>query len=225
MDLDLNKFDKIISLGTTCTFSFMFPMENFYRCIFDSSIVTPMWAVCQLISNNFEDFLSNVAYEKLYDGANGSGIYDKKYYIRTFGNNPLAPDYIAFCDIMKNKSAEFMETLRTATGNILFLRHAEVTYHKYYGNRLNHPDFVEYFAKPELDYVKDFSNIIKNLNPNIKFKILFMSDVDECFTDDEHNIIGIPDHPHAEFMNKDLHAIMKNHINRHCEFLSEKLFQ
>jgi hypothetical protein len=164
-----------------------------------------------------------MAYEKLYDGSNGSGIYDKQYYIRTFGNDPAAPEYVSYCQLMKEKADEFMNLLKTFSGNILFLRHAEVPYHKYYGNRLDHPDFKEYFEKPELDYVKEFSDIIKNINPNITFKILFISDNDDCFVDEEHNIVGIPDHSLAEFMNKHLHAIMNDHFQTHAEFISKNL--
>jgi hypothetical protein len=223
MDLNLNKYDKIISLGTTCTFSFMFTLKNFHRSVFDTSIVAPMWGICQLISNNFDGFLSNMVYDKLYDGANGSGIYDKKYFMRTFGNNPRAPDYMGFCKIMQDKGDEFMELLKTAKGNILFLRHAEMQSHKYYGTRLPNVEFDVYYSKPEIEYVKQFSNIIKTINPNLKFKILFMSPDEDCFVDEEHNIIGIPDNEAAEFMNKDLKTIMNNHFNTYCSFMSQHL--
>lgn len=220
MDINLNKYDKIISLGTTCTFSFLFSLKNFHRCIFDSAMATSMWAICQLLNNNFDGFLSDMAYQKMYDGLNGFTIYDKKYFIRTFGTNPTSPDFIAFCKSMQEKACEFMNELSTLSGNILFLRHEEKSYHNYYGNRIDHPDFNKYFEKPEIDYLKDFSNIIKNINPNIRFKILFISDNDDCFIDDEHNIIGIPDNPLAEFMNKHLHMLMTEHINNHSKFLS-----
>ena len=223
LNLNLDKFDKIMSLGATCTFSVLYSLNNFHRCLFDVSMVTSMWAICQLLENNFDNFFCDMAYEKLYDGINGCAVYDKKYGIRIHGSNPTSPSCLSFCESTKQQGMEFMNTLKNLTGNVLFLRHAEVPHHKYYGKRLNNPDFAMYYEKPELDYVKKFSNIIKNINPNVNFKILYISDVNECFIDSEHNIIGIPDNPLAEFLNKDLHYIMTSHLNEYSSFISENI--
>lgn len=225
MDLNLNKYDKIIALGFTCTFSFMFNLKNFQRSLFDTSIGAPMWAICQLISNNFDGFLSNMEYKKLYDGPNGYLMHDKKYFLRTFGNNPNATDYKGFCKMMQAKAVEFMDIIRSSTGKILFLRHAEIHSHKYYGNRLSHPVFDTYYLKPEIEYVKEFANIIKTINPLLDFKILFISPLpnDDCACDEDHNIICIPDNSLAEFMNKDLHELMKKHFSTYCHFMIQHL--
>ena len=224
MNLNLNKFDKIISLGATCTFSWLFPLKNFHRCVFDTSLATSMWAICQLLDNDFENFLSDMAYEKLYEGGSGNGFatYDKKYFIRTFGNNPKDSDYLSFCQLMKEKAKEFLNLLKTHSGTILFLRQEEGSFHKYYGNRLPHASFAEYFVKPEIDYVKDFSDMVKNINPNLQFKILFLSGHD-CFVDKDHNIVVIPDHPLAEFMNKHLHSVMNSHFDIYSQFISQNV--
>ena len=223
LNLNLNKYDKILSLGSTCTFSVLFSLKNFQRSLFDSNLFTPMWSISNLLLNNFTDFLCDIEYGKFCDGVNGIMLYDKKYAIRIVGNDPNSHECKLFCEVMNTKAVEFMELLKTLSGNVLFLRHQEPSYHKYYGKRLDNPDFASYYEKPELHYVKEFSKIIKDINPNISFKILYMSDVDECFFDDEYNIVGIPNNPLAEFRNKDLHYIMTSHLNAYSSFISSKL--
>src|ERR1700679_3033896 len=75
----------IISLGYNCYPSmYNIKTNNTKKDSFFDDIATPMWAIQQLLQNNFDGFFDSSNYNKikLYDKSNVEFLTNTKYYIR-----------------------------------------------------------------------------------------------------------------------------------------------
>lgn len=79
---------------------------------------------------------------------------------------------------------------------------------------------IEYFKKSELDYIKDYSNIIKTQYPQLEFKIIYISKTLEINYFKENNIIILKlDDESINFNNSGIKFI--NMFEKYKDFLEK----
>jgi Xaa-Pro aminopeptidase len=221
----LNNFDNYISLGYVCNVASYIAQENkrFSAYVFDR-MGTPMWAVSELVANNFDDFLtkSNISAKVLFDKSDKTYVTDSKYYLRlmlTEQNMETAYDsYVNAVKLYKNR---FMTAIMNSKESILFIRSEEPTSYTDLGNRIELPEYAEKYKHNELYYVQQFSDTIKKINPDLNFKILFLNK-DGNMIDDDHNIIGVPV-PECDYRDPFIAKKMVDSVNQQGEFLAHNL--
>ena len=82
----MNNFDLTISLGYNC-YPCMYEEKKagvITKSNFFDDIATPMWAIKELLINDFNGFFDASKYEKMkmFDGSNFEFLTNKQYYIR-----------------------------------------------------------------------------------------------------------------------------------------------
>lgn len=187
----IKKFDYVIPLGYVCNVT-SYVMQIHKReaaYVFDRA-GTSMWAVNELVKNNFEDFLNieNIIPMKLYENSETLTLTDKKYYVRiAMSINSNNNDLLKHNSDKLKHAERFMNLLNLENKTILFIRfeEPEVTEE---GQRIIYDEYKEKFQKDELFYLKDFTNYIKNKNPLLNFQILFINSKENF---NEEHIIGI----------------------------------
>lgn len=212
----IKKYNFVIPIGYVCNVT-SFVMQQNKR---DSAYIfdragSSMWAVSELVKNNFEDFLNidNIIPMKLYDNSEKMYLVDKKYYFRiTMPIHSSKEDLIKH-NIDKSKHKDrFVNLINTTSDkSVLFIRFEEPSITED-GNRIIYEEYSEKFKFDELYYLKKFSDSIKEKNSLLNFKILFIHSNKEIgnFTDVDRNIIGI---------------MMKNECDYKDPFVSKKVVQ
>lgn len=195
--MDIDSYDKVISLGYICNVTSMLttlkkrPKSH----VFDR-IASPMWAVSELVSNDFSDFLSKSNIEKkvLFTNSQEEFVIDKKHYIRLVAPDITSAAFERIRVSLVNKADEFKSMLQNADPKtpILFIRCEEKDSYADRGDRVIFPEYAERYAQSELSHVEQLSDTLKTKYPNLSFKIIFLNSNAERFTDEERNIIGIP---------------------------------
>ena len=199
---------KIISLGYNCFIKkFTNDIGINQETNFFDYIGTSMWAINKLFENNFANLFNEDDYENLkIQTDNLIVITNKHYYFRflhDFKNNTHI-DLIKFninkkidqkiIDDVKLQFYKCKETyerriirlkdLLIKEKKILFIR-LEETMH----NRIIYDEYKSYFEKPELDYIIDYSKMIKINYPNLDFKIIYISKIHDNKYMMENNLI------------------------------------
>jgi Putative papain-like cysteine peptidase (DUF1796) len=161
--------------------------------VFDR-VGSPMWAVQELMENDFEDFMleENVQCKKLFDKSDKEFCVDTKYNVRFPGtiSNIEKLDKVKV-SLLKRKD-RLINKLKSGE-SILFIRAEEPQKYPSLGNRL--PLYEDKYEHGELYYLKLFSESLKTNYPNLKFKILFMNTTEGkkgFFVNKEACIVGIP---------------------------------
>jgi hypothetical protein len=199
---------KIISLGFNC-FIKIFTNDSGIKqeTNFFDYIGTSMWAINKLFENNFANLFNEDDYENLkIQTDNLIVITNKHYYFRflhDFKNNTninlikfnidktIDQNIIDDVKLQFNKFKEAYERriirlkdLLIKEKKILFIR-LEETMH----NRIIYDEYKSYFEKPELDYIIDYSKMIKINYPNLDFKIIYISKIHDNKYMIENNLI------------------------------------
>jgi hypothetical protein len=224
MNADLLKqFDHVIPLGYVCTVSNVLRSYNRFEkatAPFEC-LGTPMWAVDQLIANNFEGFLADMGKAKFFDGYDKEILFDKRYAICAAGEDVSAERFQHFCKAAQARGAALMNLIRNPeTKSVLFVRHERPANVKGYGARLPREEFAQYQGVPELEYVNKFVETVKSLNPKLDFRVLFINEQAEPFVSGQ--IIGVPSVDH-DFRNPHIVEVMTTQLVPHSRFLQEKL--
>ena len=191
----IGNFQNVISIGYVCdTKAFITnTQQSFVRgdYVFDR-MGSPMWAVSELVANNFQNFLTNIGSKVLFDNSEKSYVLDTTYYLRLMLSSPQSINrnkLIASTTIAKNR---FMAAIN-GNQSILFIRSEEPTSYSDIGSRISLPEYADKYANTELSYVNVFSDTVKNINPNLQFKILYLGrTLTAPFNDETHNVVGIP---------------------------------
>jgi hypothetical protein len=208
---------KIISLGYNC-FPKKYTIEigiSQETNLFDY-IGTPMWSINKLFENNFVDFLNINEFENIQVFTNQKMITNKKYNIKFPHDFPHITkksnivihvpfknkDYLKFkfkfiknnkfniskyFDTFKNIYERRINRIKNILSNetkILFIRFEESQ-----KNRIIYNSYKDNLKKLELEYLIDYSNIIKKAYPNLKFKIIYISSIFDINYIKENNII------------------------------------
>ena len=217
------QFDNYISLGYVCNVASYIAAAHMRLTahVFDRMGI-PMWAIDELLQNNFEDFLlkSNLTCKTLFDSSQKKYVIDQKYYLRLMlTENSLSDEN--FLDQFMSSTKKRIERLTNkinGSESILFIRSEEPSSYADLGNRIIFPEYQEKYAKDELDHLRNFSDTIKKRNPQLKFKILFLSHHGQM-VDNEHNIIGIPV-PQCDYRDHFIAQKMKDAVKLHSDFLN-----
>jgi len=194
---------NIISLGYVCNvFGYLNSDKTLHKnlksSVFDR-IASPMWAINELVSNDFEDFLKddNIKHDQLFDKSDRKEHYDSRYYVRFLKTAKLDDIREIF-----NRKIEKLNQILNSDEPVLFVRCEEKHQLTKRGSRIIFDEYKDKYSKNELAYVKLFSNTLKNKYPSLNFKILFMGQSGDNFVDKEHGIVGIG-YPESEFCSRD----------------------
>lgn len=174
---------KIISLGYNCFVKKYVDGKfgKFETNFFDNTGIS-MWAVNELFENDFSDLFNIEDYEKMEIIPRYSVYTNKKYYLRCLHDLPDLSRFNIYKESYERRIKRLDDTIKNK--NILFIRVEE-----HQKNRIIYDFYKEKFAKSELDYNKEFSNIIKNKYPNTKFKIIYISDIYDMQLFEDSNLL------------------------------------
>jgi len=216
----MEKYNHIISLGYVCNVtSYLNSSKNRDTAYVFDRMATPMWAVNELMKNNFEDLLETVKCEKLFERSSKPIPYDSKYYIRL----PLQPSsYEQRVLELKEKLKERADRLKSilmSGESVLFIRDEEPTEYPDLGSRLNIDQYSEKYAKSEREYIKELCDYIKLTYPSLQFKVLFLNNEGEFVED---SIVGIP-RCDVDYRDMKVGAMLKKHINKYEGYLNTNL--
>jgi len=156
-----------------------------------------MWAVNQLIENNFEAFLNKDELENMniLKSYPNEYIYtNKKYYTvvkHDFKHYKYKKGNVQLSDAQFNefktkylrRIASFNEILNS-NKNILFIRFHESK------DKIIYPEYESYYKTSELEYLFEYSDMLKRKCPELKFKVIFISkDLENNYHKDKNIII------------------------------------
>jgi len=199
---------KLISLGSNCFFKMYISYLKIDQetNLFDYT-GTSMWAIVDLLENNNLDKI----FDKKEDFENMKILSDneedkyivtnKKYYIRfkhsfkqdyqNFTNTSLENDELFnnVKETWKRRSERFINQLNLfniTKKPIMFLRYEEDN-----NNRIMYDEYKDKYIKSELDYLINFSNLLKTKYKNLNFHILFFTTnkKENLFLKDENIIL------------------------------------
>lgn len=166
----------VVSLGFNC---FLRKYMNEFLSIrqethFFDYIGSPMWAVCELIENDFADIDDAAEYQAMQVTTSETLITNKRYYLRfkhdftavehQTGNMDTLPDCIAK---YKRRAERFKNLLRSSK-KILFVRLKEETKDRIF---LPHDGDKR---KPEVQHLKDLSDLLSRKFPQLETKFILI---------------------------------------------------
>lgn len=187
--------NNLVSIGYNCFFKkflktkIMFKKETHF---FDN-IGISMWAINELLSNDFEDFFNHEYYKKIQikNNEDNNFLSNTKYYVRfphdlevsKFNNNYNNRYFVNFVNTYQRRKIRLYNFL-TNCKKIIFLRLEEDN-----DKRIFYPEYEEKFINTEFENLISFSEIIKKKFNNQNFVIIFISRTLETNIDDANNII------------------------------------
>lgn len=216
----MEKYDRYISLGYICSVPAMISSLKLKRrsCVFDL-MASPAWAIKELFDNDFDELLDNIEFKKLFDNSEEIFTVDTKYYLRLL---PKSLDQIPkYKNIIVKFAERLMLYLATTTDKVLFIRQSETHTYSDKGTRISDELYAERYEKTETFWMESLSVILKNKYPNLKFKILLMSD-DGNFWDDDNNLVGIQK-ADCDYRNLSIGPTMAKNIKAKKDFLEDHL--
>ncbi len=186
-----HKYDKVISLGSNCFIKkYLDCKKNPNETFFFDYLGISMWSINELLKYNFKDLLNIKDYELLQifnknsDSKIKESIINKKYFIRF--PHDLQSNLNNFKEF-KEKYERRIERLQNYFKNckkILFIRLEENM-----TDRIIYPEYEEKYKITELEYINEFSNLIKKLYPNLEITIIYISKNDCELNNTNNNII------------------------------------
>lgn len=225
----IKNFDFVIPLGYVCNVtSFIMQMHKRDAAYVFDRAGSAMWAISELINNNFEDFLNidNIVPMKMYENSDKLTLTDKKYYFRLALPQNASKDEILKHNTDKMKHKDRFMSLINKTANdktVLFIRFEEPSITEE-GKRLVYFDYENKYKFDELFYLKEFSDCLKKKNPLLNFKILFIHrNVLGNFVINDKNIIGIVMIDNCDYKDPFVSKKVVETLNFHEEFLLNHL--
>lgn len=222
----MNKYN-IISLGYICNVvSYVNSQKelkkNQKKGVFDR-IASPMWAINELIKNDFDDFFldENIKEDQLFDQSKRKEWYDSKYYVRFL--KPVSIDKIRNILLeKKNKLLDLLKNQESIKEPILFIRCEEKHKSEKMGQRIIFNQYKSRYNKKESEYMKEFADILKNKYPGLKYKILYVSSEKKNSFDSEKGIITISTQE-PEFSKIEQPRVLKNIIEKNKDYIEKHL--
>ena len=202
----MNIFDKyiLLSLGSNCNVKkYIDTIKPNNPTQFFDYIGTSMWAINELIENDFSDIFNKDDFENMRTSTKyGSIITNKKYYIRflhdlknidndktrvlTINNNIhvcKANNFTECKDKYDRRIIRFINILNSSN-KVLFIRIEEDN-----RNRIINDIYKDKLQKSELEYTFDLSNTLKRKYSSLDFMILVISFNHDTIYYLEHNVI------------------------------------
>jgi hypothetical protein len=220
----MNQFDDVISIGYICNVSMLLGTTSDNKYVFDRT-ATPMWAVTSLVENNFSDFMlkNNLEKQILFNNDTTEYAVDTNYYIRMRMTLPLSDErYINFFTNINLAKNRFLDKLNSQSDSILFIRAREPMVYSDDGERIISDKYIAKYSKDELEYLKDFSQLLMNKYPNLKFNILFLSENTKN-VDKIHKIVTVPEPPYS-WKDPRIGRKMRQHIETYRGYIDESLY-
>jgi hypothetical protein len=186
--------------------------------VFDR-LATPMWAVKELIENDFDDFLVNLETHKLFDQSDKEYVVDMKYYTRMSVKSQKMIEKLK--EATERRINRLKNVLENETEPVLFVRYEEPNSYEDLGKRIELPEFNEKYSIKEIDYLTDLSKTLKSKYPNLKFKILYFTSQQNI--DSENNIISICKLDSEMYHTRKIGAKLKKCLINQSKFISENL--
>ncbi len=182
----------LLSLGFNCTVKRFLDYTKLTsgETNFFDYIGSSMWSINELFENDFANLFNWTEYKHLQimNDEKSDYLTNSRYYLRFFHDLSIYSTDKQKDDIVGKyfrRKYRLYDTLNKSK-YVVFIRHEEIT-----ENRIIYDEYVERFMTNELEHTKKFSNIIKTKFPNLKFKIILLSDEHNDNHDIEHNIISI----------------------------------
>jgi hypothetical protein len=150
---------------------------------------TPMWAICEMLENNFDGFLDQNKWHNIKPITifNEEMPTHDKYYIRAkhdFFKNNIRVHFKRFNETYFRRIERFIEIL-APSNKIVFIRIEE----EYINVRNLTPEQQEKYSVDEYQYVLNFCNIMKTKFGLTDFFVLYISTTKQ--NNFEHNIITL----------------------------------
>lgn len=183
----LKKNYKFISLGYNCCFKKYIQNKIIKQetQLFDY-IGTPMWAINEIVENNFnsDELCKGENYQKIeiYEKSDKKILVNIKYFIRIIHEITDINDNLI--NQMKRR-CERLHNIFKNTKKIIFLRYEEKM------DKKEFPEYKEKYETKELDYIKQFANLIKFKYPQLEFKIIYVSITEDNNIFKEYNLLVI----------------------------------
>ena len=202
----MNIFDKyiLLSLGSNCNVKkYIDTIKPNNPTQFFDYIGTSMWAINELIENDFTDIFNKDDFENMRTNTKyGNIVTNKKYYLRflhdlknidhdktkvyTINNNIhvcKANNFAECKDKYDRRRQRFIDIL-TSSNKILFIRLEEDN-----RDRIIYDIYKDKLQKSELEYTFDLSNTLKRKYTSLDFMILVISFNHDTTYYQEHNVI------------------------------------
>jgi hypothetical protein len=176
---EIFKHYKILSLGCNCYARlYLTSLKILQETHFFDYIGSSMWAINELIENNFEDCVNMKFFKKLLIVEGKSMIINTKFYLRfphdfkipgKFYNNDVIREF----QLKYKRRVERFERCLKNEQKIVFIRIEESR------DRVKYEEYEDKMARREIEYVVEFVEILKRKYPGLWFKIIFISRVEE----------------------------------------------
>jgi hypothetical protein len=187
--MDYLKNFKLVSLGTNCMIKIYTKLYIDQPTYLFDWIGSPMWGINKLINDNFDMFNpDDYGPMKIYNNRDDKMFCNKKYFFRLY-HDLSADTVITKTVIVNNKYGDMIKInyfdkfkekyerriekfkeLLNSKNLIVFLRLEEFTITKE-----DHEEYKILYSKSELEYIKEFMNILASKYPNLKYKLIYFS--------------------------------------------------
>ncbi|ARF12567.1 putative papain-like cysteine protease [Klosneuvirus KNV1] len=169
----MDNFDIIISLGVNCYPRIYINDKKNIKTTeyFFDDIGTPLWAVKELLVNNFDGYFDTNNYKKIkiFEDSRYDIMVNTKYYIRYDNAYPISMLQHLF-DIFQSKKTKFIDLL-TSSQKVLFIRYEEPLISdipKLGGKRIIYDSYKTYYQHNELYHLKELSTYLQTTYPNLR---------------------------------------------------------
>lgn len=221
MSETLKKFNKIIPIGYICSLSgLLIKLGKRDSATAFEHMACPMWAVNELVANNFTGFLNDTRKQRVFEDSPEEYIVDQQYYIRLLTKGtPI--------NALQARAANFLPLLASAAEHnqtVLFLRWAEPATYVGKGARVGVEAFVAKYQKTEAEYALELSTMLRQLFPTLQFKVLLLSgnSVDTSHAVSDH-VVVLPEPTTFTYQSPTVVKDLDLHLQEHHSILAEFL--
>jgi len=175
----MDNFDIIISLGFNCYSRMYINVKknittNDY---FFDDIGTPLWAIKELLVNNFDGYFNTTNYKKIkiFEDSRYDIMVNIPYCIR-FDNTYSMSLLQHLFDIFQQKKTKLLDLL-SSSQKVLFIRYEEPLTSdipKLGGKRIIYDPYKTYYQNNELYHLKELSTYLQSTYPNLKAYYMFI---------------------------------------------------
>lgn len=214
----LQKFNKIVPIGYICSLSgLLIKLGKRDEATAFEHMACPMWAVNELISNNFAGFLSNTVKQRVFEESAEEYNVDQQYYIRLLANGtPVSA--------LQARAAKFLPMLASAAErhqSVLFIRWAEPATYEGKGARIGFDAFATKYQKTEVEYTIELAAIIGQLFPSLQFKILLLSGNEVNVS--HPSVVVLPEPTSFDYRSPTVVKDLDLHLRAHLSVLTQSL--
>ncbi len=173
----IKKYDDVMSLGFNCYFKLLFK-KVYTECDKENQFFdyagSPMWAVNELVKNDFKNIFNRDDYKpiKVWQEKEQKLIGNIKYdsiFRHDFIKEPNYFEFNFFRQKYVKRRARFYNRINS-NKKILLCRLEE---HRI--GRNDNEVFRDKYKKSELEYLRDFQKILKEKYPRLNYHILYVS--------------------------------------------------